>query len=315
MSEPSFQLSKRGSVWWATFPIGKKTVKVECGDGSRKAAEKRAAEQLKRRLQLFNAAKQRWVNAGVVPGTPSKSRVRPSAAARPGAPAEPAPSELEGDVEEPTQVDRPAPAPAPPRPDPPRPVELPAAAAPDLGRAAEIKAKLLALGDGRPIEPDSVHAPGEDPIDEDDPPMDNEAGELLAEVISGAVTTWHVKKIATVLKKRKPPRRPGEPNEKMLEWYRDGMSYNVAKLVGKATTMGPTAKMLVGATLLTVGMLVESEVIEGAPAAADPPAAAAAPPAPAPASSATAPDDVDESPPPTPIRPTGQTNALGTFKK
>lgn len=318
MSEPSFNLSKRGSTWWATFPIGKKQVKVECGDGSKKSAEKRAAEQLKRRLQLFNAAKQRWVNAGVVPGTPTTPKRRAHAVTRPGAPAGPPPGELEGDVEETTPIERPAPAaPAPaPRPDPPRPVELPAAAAPDLGRAAEIKAKLLALGDGRPIEPDSVHGPGEDPIDDDDPPMDNEAGELLADVVAGGVVTWHVKKTAAVLRRRKPPRRPGEPNEKMLDWYRDGLSYNIAKLVGKSTTMGPTAKMFTGAVLMTIGMLVESEVIEGAPAAAAPapaPAAAAAPPA-APAAAATADDETEDSPPPTPIRKQS-TTALGVFGK
>jgi hypothetical protein len=306
MSEPSFQLSKRGATWWATFAVGQKTVKVECGDGSRKAAEKRAAEQQKRRLQLFHAAKQRWINAGVVPGTPTVPKVRPSAVQHRSAQGAPP---LEEPDDEPTPIERPTPPPPPPRPDPP-PLETPAPA-PDLDRAAAIKAKLLALGDGRPIEPDSVHRPGEDIPDDDDPPMDNEAGELLADVIAGAVTTWHVKKIATVLKKRKPPRRPGEPNEKMLEWYRGGASYNLAKLVGKATTMGPTAKMFVGAALLTVGMLVESEEIDGAPAAAAPAAAA---PAPAASSPDAATDDDDRSPPPTPIRPK-QTNALGTFGK
>lgn len=309
MSEPSFSLSKRGATWWATFPVGKRTVKVECGDGSRKAAEKLAAQQQKKRLQLYNAAKQRWVKHPEHRAGGSRPQ---ASGAGPGGPPAPPLEELEGDLEV-TPIERPpapAPPPPPPRPDPPS--ELPAAAAPDPNRAAEIKAKLLALGDGRPIEPDSVHGPGEEP-DEDDPPMDNEAGELLADVIAGAAVTWHVKKVTTILKKAKPPRRPEEPNEKMLEWERAGLSYNIAKLVGKATTMGPTAKMFVGFGLVTVGMLVGSEVIDGASAAATSAPAAAAPPAPAPATAAASPD-VDDSPPPTPIRPNGQTNALGKFK-
>lgn len=309
MSAPYFQLSKRGAVWWATFPIGQKTVKVECGDGSRKAAEKRAGEQLKRRLQLYNAAKQRWVNAGVVPGTPTAPKRRQSAAGRPGAPAAPPPDELEGDLEV-TPIERPpAPAPPPPpRPDPP--ADLPAAAAPDPNRAAEIKAKLLALGDGRPIEPDAVHGPGERP-GADDEPADDEATELLADLFASMLILGHHKLVEKWLARWKPPKRPGEPHEKMADWEQEGLSHGLRKILGDRTSMSPFMKWAVGTVGATATMLIGAERIDVAPAAAAPapPAAAAAPPA---TSAVATADDVDDAP--TPIRPAGQTNALGRFK-
>jgi hypothetical protein len=294
MSVPSFKLAKVKGIWWATSDVGwKNPVRVECGDGSEAAARKIAEIVLKRRAQLAAAGKQRWANTRAR----DKAVADELAAARAARRATPAPPKPEEHEPLSAEVN------PPPAPDP-EPTPSPAAP----GRAEEIQAKLRALGDGRPIVPDAIHPPGEDPTDADpnDPPLDNEAGELIAELFADGLVAGHVKFVASRLKKLKPPKRPGEPNERMQGWYRDGVAYNAAKLVGKATTMGPTGKMLVGAVLMTAGMLLDAELLEGAPAAA-----AAAAPSPTPARAPAAADVVDE---PADHQPTTQLTALGRFR-
>jgi hypothetical protein len=207
MLERSFQLKRKGDEWWATFSGFTRPFEVKCGDGSKEAAEEFARATLKRRGQQADAGKQRWRATKVRQLSPAAGSSTPL------------------ETEEQTPVDRPPPIDRPPPVDqpPPPPDEQPEAdppPSPSPERAAQIRAKLLALGDGRPIEPDSVHRPGESPRAEtnDDPPMDEEAGELLADLISGAVVMGHVKFVAGRMKKRAPPQRPGEPNERMMGW-------------------------------------------------------------------------------------------------
>lgn len=271
MSRPSFTISKRGDRWIAIASVGfKKPVEIDCGDGSKKAAEEFAVREVKRKHQLAEAGRIRWRNHHA-----AKAAAKVARAAAPAAP----PIEREDPPDEPLSSgdNEPAPAP-PPRDDPPAP------APPAPERAAEIAGRLRSLGDSdRPIEPDAVHGPGEMPGDQgedpNDPPLDDEAGELLADIFAAALVTGHVKLIAKYLRKRKPPLRPGEPSEKMLAWERDGLSYNIAKIIGKSTRMGPTGKMLAGFAFMTLGMLVDAEPIEAA-AGTPPPASSPRPPEP-----------------------------------
>lgn len=301
MSEPSFKLSKRADGEWVAekrYP-SRGVVKVECGDGTRANAEKKARLAFAQRDRNAEAGRTRW----------RKTRAAKAAAPAPTPPAPtPPPSEPEPEpAEEPTPIERPS----PPPPDPP-----PAAASPE--RNEQIRLKLLALGDGMPIEPDAVVPPGEDPRVDDEPrnaedaAADNEAGELIADMIAGALTVAHVKLVAKRLKKHKPPKRPGEANERMMEWERAGIKYNAAKLFGSSTRLGPTGKMLVGAVLVTLGMYVDAEPLEAAAptegaASPEPSKAAEAAPPPTPA-------------PPAPAAPTGgggrifQLHPLGVFK-
>lgn len=274
MSTPSFRLYKRGGTWWAEADVGnKKPVRISCGDGSKKTAEEIAGREIKRRAQLAAASKARWAKAAAAKNRPSRE--------------DPDPEPLSSADDEPLE------APAP---------ELDPSPAPAADRAAEIQAKLRGLGASPIVEPDAIHGPDDagGGFDGDDAPMDNEAGELLADLFAAGIVAGHIKLVGRVLKRRRPPQRPGEPNDRMLTWERDGLSYNIAKLVGKTTTMGPTAKMLVGAGLMTVGMFMDAEPLEGAPAEAAP----APPPPPAPAA-----DESDERP-----QTTTDISALGRFR-
>lgn len=276
MSPPSFQLAKDSKgIWWATADVGqKKPVRVNCGDGSRKTAEEIAKREVKRRHQLAEAGRIRW----------RKFHADKAAAKRAAATSsEPSAAGAAGGDEAPTE-DPPLPDPSPPSPAPAGGPAEGNAPPPAPERAAEIASKLRALGDGRPIIPDAIDPPGASAGaddaggDDGDPPLDNEAGELLAELLAGVILATKVKFITKRLAKLKPPRRPGDTNEKLDQWEADGLTYNLAKVFGKTTTMGPTGKMLVGLVGNTILMVAGSEVMEGA--AGQP---AAAPPAPAPA--------------------------------
>jgi hypothetical protein len=295
MSLPSFQLSKRDGRWIATADVGfKKPVEISCGDGSRKAAEEVARRELKRKHQLAEAGRIRWRQHRADKAAAKVARAN-------GVNHAPAPAAADEVPPKPLTDDDDAPAERDPDPQP----------SPGPSRAAEIAGRLRELGAGDgPIEPDHIQRPGEIPDEHDagdagDAPIDNEAGELLADIIAAAAVAGHVKLIAKYLKKRRPPLRPGEPHEKMLEWERDGLSYNIARLVGKTTTMGPTGKMLVGAAFMTIGMLVDAEPIEGAAGTA-PAASSSSSSSPAPAPAAAEPSDEEKAPP-------VQTTALGRF--
>lgn len=247
MSRPSFKLSKADGRWWASgnyasgrpfrFDVGASSVdKVK--------AEAVAETRIDRGLLMGQLANKR------------QDRLRAERAAKKAA-AEAAPSTPPPTDDDETPVD--VPRPAPPASDEPEPAPAPE-------RTEEIAAKLRALGDGRPIEPDDVHGPDEDPRAEDpaDPEIDEEAGELIAEIAAGAIVTKNVSMVSKILRAQKPPRRPGEGPEKMRQWYHDGMVFNLKKLFGKATAMGPTGKMFVGALLFNVAMFWNAEEVSGA---------------------------------------------------
>lgn len=278
MSTPSFQLSKDAKgIWWATADVGqKKPVRVNCGDGSRKSAEQIATREVKRRHQLAEAGKIRWRKFHADKAAAKRAAATGSTPSAAGAAdSDEAPTEVPSDPLPPS----PAPAGGPAE-------EHAPPTAPE--RAAEIASKLRALGDGRPIVPDGVDPPGSGPSDADgdpdDPPLDEEAGELLAEIFAAALVAGHVKLVKRWLAKRRPPKKPGEPNERMQQWEQDGLAYNLAKVLGPKTKLGPTGKMFIGAGFMTLGMLIDAEPIDGAPAQ---PAASSSPsPAPAPSPAA-----------------------------
>jgi hypothetical protein len=278
MSEPSFKLVKRNGTWFASksYPTRGK-VEIDCGDGTQRKAEERARAAFKQRDQAAEAGRIRWRNT------------RAAKAAQSSPPPRPAPPPPPLPPEETTPIERPA---APP-PDPPPP------AAAETPNHEQIRLKLLALGDGQPIapdepiEPDAVHPPGVDPRASDEPAnaeeaaADNEAGELIADLIAGAVVVGHVKLVAKRLAKHRPPKRAGEANERMLEWERNGIRHNAAKLFGHSTRLGPTGKMIAGAILVTLSMYVDAEPIEArdstdGASSTEPKNAPAPPPPPAP---------------------------------
>ena len=258
MLTPSFKLSKKGKNWWATgkVPGGKIPFSIDCGDGSEAAAKKIAEREVKRRAQMAEASRIRW----------RKFHAEKAAAA--AAPADDQDDELPEDLADQLEQQREEETPAE-RPEP----------APPKRTAEELRAKLLSVGDSA-IEPDEVIPPGQGKpaADDDDPIDDDETPQLIADIAAGAIVNWHTRKLTSVLKKRKPPRRPGEPHEKALAWEHDGIAYNMKKLVGRSAALGPTGKMLVGATVVTLQILLESEPAdqgESKPASA--PAAAPAP--------------------------------------
>jgi hypothetical protein len=71
-----------------------------------------------------------------------------------------------------------------------------------------------------------------------------------------------------------------EPSPKGLEWYTEGLQYRLRKMMGDAS-MGPNAKLFVGAGAVVLSMLWGCADAPGAAAAAAPPRAAP-PAAPAP---------------------------------
>jgi hypothetical protein len=295
MSTPSFVLSEGPGGEW--FAVGKldsgREVRIACGKGSRERAEGMAEEKWRRRLQSAAASRKRW----------DKYR------ARSGAPA---------------------------------PAASSSAAKPDAAaRNAEIRGKLLALGDAKPgptdageeadpIEPDEVippgevgdeHGQGDDEQDEageeeeEEGEDDEEAAEFLAEQLGAGTINLVSGLVTRGLKRLKPPRRPGEPHEKFVDFARQGATKKWSKLVGKHSKLSANGKLMVGLGGMIAMMVWNSEPIEQAkPAAAAPPAptAAASPDAPEPAPSsppAAAPPKLEvvkgpkNTPPPAPAGP------------
>jgi hypothetical protein len=139
-----------------------------------------------------------------------------------------------------------------------------------------------AAADDAPAAPDAVFPPGAGPDLGGDDDGEGEAGELLADLLAEAGVNGTIKLTADRIRKAKPPRRPGEPNETCVTWAREGLQFRLRRLLGRAGTLGPTAKCLVGLSGIVVSMWWGSEVIEGAARAA--PAAAPPDPGPSPAS-------------------------------
>lgn len=281
MSNASFKLSKRGDTWFAegTLESGR-AISIDCGKGTKDRAEGIAEEKWKRKLSASNASKKRWEKFAArssAPPTPSNGSAPPS----------------------------PTPAPSP--------------SASTAERAAEIRGRLLALGDAKPID-DGDQADDDDDDDDDqaddekgpdyippgakrDDDEDDEAGEddeeaeeFLAEMLGNGAVTLVTGGVTKVLKRRKPPQRPGEPHEKFVDYARQGFTYRARKLIGKNAKLGPNGKLFVGVGGIIAMMLWNAEEIEPeqraeppARAAAPPPRPPAAAPSPAPAAAAAAP--------------------------
>jgi hypothetical protein len=180
-------------------------------------------------------------------------------------------------------------------------------------RAAEIRGKLLSLGDVAELDTDGDEADDEaegddagdagdddeakkadyippdgkrdDDDEEGDPEDDEEAAELLADVIGNGIYTGVTGGVTKVLKRAKPPREPGEPHELFVKCGREGCCYRMRKLIGKGAKLSPNAKLLIGLAGTIITMVWNSEVIEE-----EKPGRAAAPAKPAAAPAATSPD-------------------------
>jgi hypothetical protein len=250
MSAPSFKLSKSAGKWWATGKYsGGREFKIDCGPSTttREKAEAKAELKLEKNVLMGDISRARW------------DRFRAARKASPAPAALPAPAAEPDDLAE--QLAAAEEHEAPPA------SSSPAPAAPAPRQAHEqIRAKLLAIGDSA-VPPDDVIPPGgrrgsvDD--DEDEDPVDEETGQLVSEVIAGVTMNWYTRRIAKRLKKRKPPERPGEPDERMMAWTHDGIAYNLNRLIGKAVALGPTGKMIVGGCVITAQMFLDSEPLDG----------------------------------------------------
>lgn len=282
MSLPSFKLSKQGGTWWAEgkLPSGR-PFRIDCGTGSREKAEAAAELKVGMRVQLSKAGKARWTKTA----QPRSSAVIPESSA-------PAAAE---DLEETFAAPQP---------------EAPTSSAPPRRSNEEIRAKLLHLGDvgsagDESVRPDEI-IPPDSPRAHEDEPMDEDVGEALADVLATGCMTGLVWVANRPLRKRNPPMQ-GEPHEKGLEWFQAGAKYNLQKIVGRSTTMGPTGKMFLGAGIICASVWMSAEPIDARPHE----------PAPAPASSATPPAAAGEATPPaahangtTPAASSSQSTAL-----
>jgi len=286
MSLPSYKLSKSGSTWFAEgiLPSGRK-FRVDCGAGSKDKADGVAEMRLRAKVNASKGSKARWANHYARKAAGGKAAPDPR-------------------VDEPT---RPA--------DPPRT----ATASPPRASDEELRARLLKLGNAgasssslppestrEAVEPDEVIPPGEreQADDDDDPPLSNEEGELLADVLATGIMTGLVWGVNRRLKKRRPPQK-AEPHEKGLDWFHEGASYNLRKLLGDRAKLGPTGKMFVGAGIIVGSMMMNAEPIDER----DAPAAAAAAPT---ANGATNGVHVDEPVPQTSLSVAGG-SPLGVF--
>jgi len=204
--------------------------------------------------------------------------------------------------------------PAAPPPDAPTPPP----AAPRVSDD-DLRAKLLGLGDAQPIAADEVIPPDSDGAAAGKPPdevpfddeMDSEGQDMIASLLAKGATLGLVYLANRPLRRRKPPME-GEAHEKGLEYFHDGIEHVARKIVGKTATLGPTAKIFVGAIIIVGSIHMTAEPIPGAQPyqeqqAAPPPPPPQAPPVAPHATNGAAP------PPPQPPPPNTTALALGVF--
>ncbi len=246
MSKNSYSLSEAGGRWVCegTLESGR-AIRFDVGEGTltREAADAVAALKWGQRLQQSAASKSRWAKHYGAAGGASST------------PATPSPAAAE--------------------------------------RNAKIRAKLVGVGDAKPIDEDAtVHpslddakaADGQADDDDDDDDVDeageddDEAAEVLADVIgTGIYNGLIVGGTTKLLKRAKPPKRPGDPHELFVRYGQEGLCYRVRKLIGKDAKLGPNGKLAIGLAGTIVMMLWNAEDLEpeaGAAAAAPPPAPA-----------------------------------------
>lgn len=144
-----------------------------------------------------------------------------------------------------------------PHPIPPLPSEPPPAAPP--------------AGDEAPIEPEVL-----------DGAADQAGQQIFAEVIAIGAVTAFVKGVSRACENWDPPMDPAPPHEGSLRWMQEGLSVKIAQFMGNRT-IGPVAKILVGAAGVALSMVMGATPKAGNPAAASPSSQQQpAPPAPPP---------------------------------
>jgi hypothetical protein len=274
MSKPSFTLFRKGPHWWARFTSATgKEVEFSTKSGDRAKAEGIAETLVPQKVAMSKATVRRWANKRKTVAT-----VKASIEAQ-----DPKPS---GGVPTVAETDPPAPAPTL---QPPAPAQASPSRAPV--DPAILAGKLRALGDGQeiPIHPDELVGPGDKASSHDggagdgasssgdEGPADNEAGELLADMLAIGTISFIVRMNAKIAKKRKPPVRLAEPDERMTDWAGKGLSHNYRKLVGNAGALGPTGKMFVGIVGMCLTMWWGAEEVGSTARPSSTTAAAASP--------------------------------------
>ena len=265
MSAVAYQLFRRGPTWWVRtkLPTGRET---EFSTGSTDRAKADGIAEVKTRTKHATSAagRVRW----------QRMRARKAAvlsAVRDNAPA--------GET-----------AQAPPATPPMTPPEAPGGprrTPADDARRAEIAGKLRALGDAQnvPLEPDEVAAPAGETTAGDggagpanDNAADNEAGELLADMMAVGTLAAFVRLNSRIAARQKPPKRLGEPHDKAVDWAGEGLRFQYRRLVGNAGALGPWGKLCVG--LVGMGLTMWWGAEDLTPPKEAPPAASEARPAP-----------------------------------
>lgn len=128
--------------------------------------------------------------------------------------------------------------------------------------------------------------------------LDDEASNLFADMLGGAIVGGHQRFVKRVCENAEPPKRAGEPNELMLEWERLGIQKKCRKLMGKSGGLTETQKLLIGVVGVTVSMVWNAEEIpESERKKAAAPAQTAQRPAAPPAQTAHAPAPTESATP------------------
>jgi hypothetical protein len=262
----SYTLSRNtDGTWRVEIPFNGRTSVHQTRTKDRAVAEERARFRLKR-LPIEDRAHKKFRD--------KRRKKKPTVAAAAPPPAPPAidpaataaklralpVSTVAGAVEPAPHTDPPLPAPA--TENEPAPASTgeapPAPALPELPEAAPTD---------EPIHPE---------IGDDRKPDDGEreGQEFFADVAANAIVVGTVKMCVEAAAQR--GKVANTPSEKGLEWYTEGLQYRLRKLIGDAS-MGPNAKLFVGAGAVVLSMLWGCADAPGAAAAASRSSAAAAP--------------------------------------
>jgi hypothetical protein len=264
MSKLSYTLLRNSDgTWRVEIPFNGRTSVHQTKTKDRAAAERKARLRLKR-LPIEDRAHKKF-------RAKLRTKTPPVAAAPPAAPAiDPAAtaaklralpvSSVEGAVE-----------PAPTDPPPPAPASEHVPAPAEAGEAPPAPAIPELPADPPTDEPITPE------IGDDRQPDDGEreGQEFFADVIANAVVIGTVKMCAEAAASK--GKVANEPSPKGLEWYTEGLQYRLRRMLGDAS-LGPNAKLFVGAGAVVLSMLWGCADAPGA-AAAPPRAAPPAPPA------------------------------------
>lgn len=279
MSKLSYTLSRNpDGTWRVEIPFNGRVSVHQTRTKDRAAAEKKAKIRIKR-LPIEERAHVKYREnaraARAAAGNPVRNRGgRPRKVE--AAPPAPAPAIDAAATSAklralPVSSDSGADEPAPSAAALPAPAENPAPAPDGESTPAPVLPELPEPAPDDPIHPE---------IGDDRQPDDGEAEgqEFFADVIANAVVVGTVKMCVDVAAKN--GKVANEPSPKGLEWYTEGLQFRLRKLMGNAS-MGPNAKLFVGAGAVVLSMLwgcADAEPKPGAaPRAAPTPAPRAAP--------------------------------------